>query len=131
MRLATNRKPGAAKMCPITIDTTETDYDGPNLNKSPRSDGIPRVIEGDLNPDIERDMLARMSDPARKRSMLRPNITEKEMAEYVALAEEFEDFTHWISGSGSSHTNMPWIAAISVIVGFLTAMLIVAIAITV
>jgi hypothetical protein len=74
MRLATNSKRGGAKICPMTIHTTETDL-GPDLKKSPRSNTIPTVIHGDLNPDIERDILARTRDPARKRRMLRPNIT--------------------------------------------------------
>ena len=44
----------------------------------------PAVIRAELNADIDRDMLARIRDLARKRRMLQPDIAEEEMADYLA-----------------------------------------------
>jgi hypothetical protein len=113
-----------------------SDSAGPFLERRPLFDEIPAVIRAELNADVDRDMLARMRDLARKRRMLQPDIAEEEMADYLALAENFESFTQWISARRGAlkrplRTTVAWVAAISAILGFLTAMLIVGIAIAV
>ena len=90
----------------------------------------PAVIRAELNADIDRDMLAKMRDLARKRRMLQPDIAEEEMVDYLALAEHFENSTQWISARRATlkrplRTTVAWVVAISATLGFLTAMLIV------
>jgi hypothetical protein len=113
-----------------------SDSAGPVLERRPLSDEIPAVIRAELNADVDRDMLARMRDLARKRRMLQPDIAEEEMADYLALAENFENSTQWISARRGTlkrplRTTVAWVVAISATLGFLTAMLIVGIAIAV
>jgi hypothetical protein len=105
--------------------------DGPSI-----SDEIPFVIRTELNADSDRDLLTRMRHLARKRRMLQPEITDEELADYLALAENFQNFAHWLSARrGSNKRAVPasaaWVAATLAILGVLTAMLIVGIAITV
>jgi hypothetical protein len=97
---------------------------------------IPAVIRNELNADMDRDLLARMRHLARKKRMQRPDISDDEMADYLALAEDFQNFTQWLSARRSTlqspvRATVGWVTATMVIFGVLTAMLIVAIAITV
>ena len=100
------------------------------------SDEIPEVIRTELNAEMDRDLLARMRYLARKKRIARPDITDDEMADYLALAENFENFAQWISArrltlQSPVRANAGWMTATMIIVGLLTAMLIVAIGITV
>jgi hypothetical protein len=105
--------------------------DGPSM-----FDEIPALVRADLNADIDRDVLARMRHLARQRRTLRPDITDEEMADYLALAENFPNFARWLGARRGTlesplRASPPWIVVTLAIVGFLTAMLIVGIAITV
>jgi hypothetical protein len=100
------------------------------------SDEIPAVIRAELNADLDRDLLARMRYLARKRRMRRPEISDEEMADYLALAENFQNFEQWLSARRGTletplRTSPAWMAATGVIFGFLAVMLVVAIAIAV
>jgi hypothetical protein len=99
-------------------------------------DQIPEIIRIELNADADRDMLVRMRDLAGRKRMLRPDITDDEMADYLALAENFPNFEQWISArrtapQGPVRARTAWVTATAVILGLLTVMLIMAIAITV
>ncbi len=99
-------------------------------------DEIPAVIRTELDADMDRDVLARMRDLARKKRMLRPDISDDEMADYLALAENFQNLGQWMSPRRSTlqspvRATVGWVTATTIIVGLLTAMLIAAIAITV
>jgi hypothetical protein len=94
---------------------------------------IPAVIRAELNADRDRDLLTRMRFLARKKRMLEPDITDEEMADYLALAEDFPNFDQWLSarrgdGEVALRASAPWVAATAVIVGFLAALLLAAIA---
>jgi hypothetical protein len=84
---------------------------------------------------MDRDVIVRMQDLARKKRILRPEITDDEMADYLALAENFQNLAHWISARRSKLQTpvytTGWATAIAIILGLLTATLIVAIAISV
>jgi hypothetical protein len=100
------------------------------------SDEVPGVIRAELNADIDRDLLARMRDLTPKGMTLQPAITEEEVDDYPALMENVENFTHRVSArrgtlESPSRTSVAWVVASLAILGFLTAMLIVAIAISV
>ncbi|HKD70349.1 MAG TPA: hypothetical protein VKB84_26155 [Candidatus Binataceae bacterium] len=100
------------------------------------SDELPAVIRAELNADKDQDLLARMRYLTRKKRMLRPDITDEEMADYLALAENFQNVEQWLSARrGTLETpvraSAAWIAATAVIIGLLSAMLIAAIAIAV
>jgi hypothetical protein len=100
------------------------------------SDDIPAVIQSELNREMDRDTMERMRYLARKKRMLRPDITDDEMADYLALAENFQNFEDWISARRSTtqasvYPVNGFLAVIAVIFGLLTAMLIAAIAISV
>jgi hypothetical protein len=99
-------------------------------------DEIPAIIRAELHADIDRDLLARMRHLARNKRMSQPVITEEEMADYLALAENFENYAQWVSARRGTlkhrlRTTVAWVVATSAILGFLTAMLIVGIAIAV
>jgi hypothetical protein len=105
--------------------------DGPHV-----CDEIPSVILAELNADMDRDMLARMRDLARKKRLRRPEITDEEMADYLALAENFQNLKQWMSARRSTvqspvRATRGWVTAATIILGLLTTMLIAAIAITV
>ena len=100
------------------------------------NDDIPAVIQTELDGDMDRDTMVRMRYLARKKRMLRPDITDDEMADYLALSENFQNFEHWISARRSTTQALGrpingFLAVTALILGLLTAMLIVAIAITV
>jgi hypothetical protein len=97
---------------------------------------IPAAIRQELNADTDRDLIARMRHLARKKKQREPHLTEEEMADYLALAENFEDFEQWLAMRRGAPQKRPrsgiaWIAVSAAAFGFLTTMLIVAIAITV
>ena len=99
-------------------------------------DGIPAVIRTELNAYSDRDMMVRMRHLARKKRMRQPDITDEEMADYLALAEGFQNFAQWMSARRSKlqtpvRANTWWATAIAIILGLLTAMFMAAIAITV
>jgi hypothetical protein len=99
-------------------------------------DAIPAVMRTELNADMDRDMLARMRDLARKKRMRRPDISDDEMADYLALAENFQNLAQWMSARRSTlqspfRASVGWVTATAIILGLLTTMLIAAIAITV
>jgi hypothetical protein len=74
--------------------------------------------------------MARMGHLARKRRLRQPVITEEEMADYLALAENFENHAQWVSARRGTlkrplRATVAWVVATSAILGLLTAMLIV------
>ena len=118
-------------MLPVGSNFAERASGGPYF-----LDGIPAVIRAELNADIDRDLLDRMRALARDRRMLQPDITDKQMADYLALAEGFGNFARWL-GARRGAVEVPFRASAAWLVGtlailfFLTAMLIIAIAIAV
>jgi hypothetical protein len=113
-----------------------SNFAGPAPDRPSSFDEIPALIRAELNADIDRDVLARMRHLARQRRTLWPDITDEEMADYLALAENFPNFARWLSARRGTlespfGASTPWLVAALAIVGFLTAMLIVGIAITV
>jgi hypothetical protein len=111
---------------------------GPVADPKPRSyDEIPAVIRAELNADSDRDIMVRMQHLARKKRMQQPDITEEEMTDYLALAENCENFEQWLrfrrgaAESGPSGRAIAWVLGTLAIVGVLTAGLIAAIAISV
>ena len=99
-------------------------------------DEVPAEIRAGLNFDTDRYLLARMRDLTRKRMILQPGITDGEVADCPALAENFENLAQWVSArpetlESPSRTSVAWLVATLAILGFLTAMLIVGIAISV
>lgn len=100
------------------------------------SDEIPAMIRAELNADLDRDVLDRMRYLARKKRMRQPEITDEEMADYLALAENCQNFEQWLSARHGTlerplRARAAWVMATLAILGVLTAMLIVAIAIAV
>jgi len=102
-----------------------------------RYDEIPAAIRAELNADSDRDVLVRMRHLARKKRMRQPNITEEEMADYLALAENRQNFEQWLkSRRGTleprpSKASVAWVLGTMAIVGLLTTGLIAAIAVSV
>lgn len=118
------------------MSSESLNFAGPVPDQPSVSDEIPALIRAELNADIDRDLLSRMRYLARQRRMLRPDITDEEMADYLALAEDFPNFAQWLSArrsaiEGPVRASARWVVATFAIVGLLTAMLIVGIAITV
>ena len=111
---------------------------GPVADPKPRSyDEIPARVRAELNADSDRDVLVRMQHLARKKRMRQPDITDEEMADYMALAENCENFEQWLrfrreaAEPGLSGGAIAWVLGTLAIVGVLTAGLIAAIAISV
>jgi hypothetical protein len=107
---------------------------GPSL--PPDFDELPAAIRAELNADTDRDVLTRMRHLARKKRIQEPEITDEEMADYLALAEDFTNFEQWLRAHRSRvdapvRTNAAWLAAIVTILGLLTMTLVLGIAITV
>jgi hypothetical protein len=100
-------------------------------------DEIPAAIRAELNADSDRDILVRMSHLARKKRMRQPNITDEQMADYLALAENYTNFDQWsklrhqAAEPGPSGSLVAWALGTLAIVGILTTGLIAAIAISV
>ncbi len=100
------------------------------------SDEIPAIIRAELNADVDREVLARMRHLAWKKRIAQPEITDEEMADYLALAENCANFTQWLSvrrgkGEPRLRTGAAWAVAALAVLGVLTAMLIIAIAVAV
>lgn len=118
-------------MSPENFNSTAWIASEPTIN-----DDIPAVIQSELNGEMDGDTMVRMRYLARKKRMSRPDITDDEMADYLALSENFQNFERWISArrSAPQASGRPingFLAVTAFIFGLLTAMLIVAIAITV
>ena len=99
-------------------------------------DEIPAFIWTELNAYSDRDLIIRMRHLARKKRMRRPDITDEEMADYLALAENFQNFAHWMSARRSElqtpvRALAGWATVLAIAAGLLTATLIASIAITV
>ena len=99
------------------------------------SDEIPVAIPPKLIADIDGDLLPTRCDPPRKRMTLQPDITDEEMAEYLASAKN-ENCEQWLSAHRDTLENpvriiAVWMLATLALLGFLTVMLIVGIAISV
>jgi hypothetical protein len=99
-------------------------------------DEIPALIRQELNADSDHDLLVRMRHLARKKRLRQPDITSEQMADYLALAENYQNFAQWRSARAGSiqkpaPASVAWIAVTAVAVGLLTAMMIIAIAVTV
>ncbi len=100
-------------------------------------DELPAKIRAELNADSDRDVIDRMRHLARKKRMRQPDITEEQMADYLALAENCENFEQWLkfrrgaAEPGPSRSALAWILGTLAILGVLTAGLIAAIAVSV
>lgn len=101
------------------------------------SDELPAVIRAELNSDSDRDVLVRMRHLARKKRMRQPDVTDEQMADYLALAENCGNLEEWLNFRRSvaeerpSRSVVAWVLGTLAIVGILTAGLIAAIAISV
>jgi hypothetical protein len=97
---------------------------------------IPAPIRAELNAYTDHDTIVRMRHLALKKRISRPDITDDEMADYLALAENFQNFEHWksvrrLTPESSVRAVTRWLTAAIIIFGLLTAILIVSIAIAV
>ncbi len=98
---------------------------------------VPAAIRAELNADTDRDVLIRMRHLARKKRMRKPEITDEEMADYLALAENCANFEHWLKfrRSGAEHRasrgTFTWLLSTLAIIGLLATGLIAAIAVSV
>ena len=110
---------------------------GPVVDRESRFEEIPAIIRAELNADSDRDVLVRMRHLARKKRMRQPDITDEQMADYLALAENCANFEQWSkSRRGAaelrpSRASIAWAMGTLAIVGLLTTGLIMAIAISV
>jgi hypothetical protein len=98
-------------------------------------DDIPAVIRAELNADTDRDVLVRMRHLARKKRMRQPDITDEEMADYLALAENQKNFKEWLrfrrgQTAPQASSTITWFVGVLAVVGLLTAGLIAAIAVS-
>ncbi len=98
---------------------------------------VPAAIRAHLNAELDRDVLVRMQHLARKRRALRPEITEEQMADYLALAENCENFEQWLKLRQAGPLPPPargtlaWVIGTLAILALLTTGLIAAIAVSV
>jgi hypothetical protein len=98
---------------------------------------VPAAIRAELNADTDRDILIRMRHLARKKRMRRPEITDEEMADYLALAENCPNFEHWLKVRRSATEHRAsrgifiWLLSTVAIIGLLATGLIAAIAVSV
>ena len=90
-------------------------------------------------PDIDRELLARIRDLTVDRITLQPGIRDRNLADYPALGGNFESRTQ-VASTGrvpsrrresASLASLAWVMATLAILGLLTAMLIVGIAVSV
>jgi hypothetical protein len=105
------------------------------LERSSYND-IPALVRAELNADSDRHVLVRMQHLAQKKRASRPEITDEEMADYLALAENYENFDQWLkSRRGPAFTasrgTVAWVLGTLAILALLTTGLIAAIAVTV
>ena len=112
-------------------------FAGPEADQEALYDEIPAAIRAELNADSDRDVLVRMRHLARKKRMRQLHITDEAMADYLALAENCENFQQWLKFKhaagepGASRSLIAWAIGTLAIVGLLTTGLITAIAISV
>lgn len=98
---------------------------------------VPAAIRAELNADTDRDILIRMRHLARKKRMRQPEITDEEMADYLALAENCANFEHWLKVRQSttehraSRGTFTWLLSTLAIIALLATGLIAAIAVSV
>lgn len=98
---------------------------------------VPTKIRAELNAYTDRDVLVRMEDLARRRRMLRPDVTDEELADYLALAENCDNFEQWLkfrrgaAVSGRSRGTIVWVLGTLAIVALLATGLLTAIALSV
>jgi hypothetical protein len=98
---------------------------------------VPAAIRAELNADTDRDVLIRMRHLARKKRMGQPEITDEEMADYLALAENCANFEHWLkfrrgaTERRASRGTFTWLLSTLAIIGLLATGLIAAIAVSV
>jgi len=111
---------------------------GSLVEQKPRPyDAIPAMVRAELNADTDRDVLVRMQHLARRKLIRQPDITDEEMADYLALAENCENFEQWLNFRrgkaelGPARGAVAWALGTLAIVAVLTAGLIAAIAISV
>lgn len=103
----------------------------------PSYDEIPAAIRVELNADSDRDVLVRMRHLARKKRMRQPDISDEQMADYLALAENCENFEQWLKFRRgavepvASRGAIAWVLGTLAIIGVLTVGLIAAIAVSV
>jgi hypothetical protein len=100
------------------------------------SDDVPAVTRAKFNPSTGEDLPAKTRDWTRKRMKLQPGVSEYEMVDYAALAENSQTLpteasTRRATVESPTHGSVAWVLAILAIIGFLTAMLMVGIAISV
>ena len=99
-----------------------------------RYEEIPAAIRAELNADSDLDVLIRMRHLARKKRIRQPDITDEEMADYLALAENCQNFQQWLkvrrglTQPVATRRAVAWILGTLAIVGLLTTGLITAIA---
>ena len=109
----------------------------PKVDQEPLYEEVPAAIRAELNADSDRDVLVRMSHLARKKRMRQPEISDEEMADYLALAENCTNFDQWMKfrqATGEprpSRSLIAWALGTLAIVAILTTGLIAAIAISV
>jgi hypothetical protein len=98
---------------------------------------VPAIIRVELNADRDRDILVRIQHLARKKRAQQPEITDEQMADYLALAENSENFEQWLQSRreaaafGPSRSTIAWVLGTLAIVALLTTGLITAIAVSV
>jgi len=98
---------------------------------------VPAHIVAELNADRDRDVLARMQHLAEKKRMRQPDISEAEMADYLALAENCQNLEQWLKfrrgamEPANRRGAIAWALGALAIVALLTTGLIAAIAVSV
>jgi hypothetical protein len=97
---------------------------------------VPAIIRAELNAEQDRDVLVRMQHLAHKKRARQPQISDEEMADYLALAENRENFEQWFKSRGEPEERAPrsviaWVLGTLAIVALLTTGLIAAIAVSV
>jgi hypothetical protein len=98
---------------------------------------VPAKIRAELNCDADHDVLVRMEDLAHKKRMLWPDVTDQELADYLALAENCDDFDRWLKFrrgapvSRRSYATIAWLLGTFAIIALLATGLIAAIAVSV
>ena len=119
----------------MTAATMKNYFAGLAVNSRTVSDDIPAAIRAELNAETDREVLERMRYLAQKKRMRQPDITDEQMADYLALAENYTNFAQWRSArhqpKPAARKNLAWAFATLAILGILTATLIVTIAILV
>jgi hypothetical protein len=103
--------------------------------QAPGYPDVPAIIRDELNADRDRDVLVRMQHLAHKKRMRQPQITDEEMADYLALAENCKNFKEWLNKRSvppplASSATVAWFVGVLTVIGLLTAGLVAAIAVS-